>query len=78
MHYAVFDDGGAQDDAAIHAAVGAEIADAACVSAARFAFEFGDDFARAHLWRAADGAGGEASKQCIKRVFFRGQATNHV
>src|SRR3546814_6535562 len=76
--FAVLDDRGAQHDAAIHIAVGREIADAARIGAARIGFEFGDDLAGADLGRAADSAGGKAREQRVDRVLAGRDAADDV
>ena len=78
IHGAVLDDRGAQHDAAVHIAVGCEIADAARIRPARIGLQLGNDLARANLGRAADGAGGKACEQRVDRVLFRRDAADDV
>ena len=68
MHDAVFNNGGAQADAGIHAAIGGEIADAATIDAAPVGFEFLNDFHRTDFWRAGQGAGREAGDKSVERI----------
>src|ERR1700677_1400437 len=56
---AVFDQGGADGDAAVEVAVEGKIADASAVGAAGGLLEFGDDLHGADFRGAAEGAGGE-------------------
>src|SRR5215471_21116789 len=65
-HLAVLDDGGAQHDAGVHAAVAREIAGGAAVEVAALGFELVDDLHRAHLGSTRERAGGEARDQRIK------------
>src|SRR5579872_3577827 len=60
MHLAVLDHRGAQHDAGVHLAGGAEIADAAGIDAALVLLQFVYDLHRPYLRRAGDGAGGKA------------------
>src|SRR5690606_34829096 len=76
--FAILDDRGPEYDAAVHVAVGGEIADAARVGPARIGFEFGDDLARAHFRSAADGAGRKAREQRVDRVLAGRDAADDV
>ena len=78
VHDPVFDDRRAQNDAAVHIAVGAEIPNATGVAAAGLGFEFGDYFAGADFWSAADGARREACEQCVERILTRSEAADNV
>src|SRR5205085_9206936 len=57
--FAIFDEGGADGDAAIKVSIEGKIADAAAVRAAGGLFELGDDLHGADFGRATEGAGGE-------------------
>src|SRR5689334_8989616 len=70
-HLAVLDDGGAQHDAGVHAAIAREIADGAGIEVAALGLELVDDLHGAHLRRARERAGGEARDQRIHRIETR-------
>ena len=78
MHHAILNHGCAQNDAAVHVAIGGKIPDAAGIGSARFGFQFGDNFAGADLWRAAYCACRKASKQRVDGVLVIGQFANHI
>src|SRR3546814_3744738 len=66
---------GAQRDAGIHRAAGAEVADAAAVDATPLRLQLLDDLHGAHLGRAGDGAGGKAGDGGVHRILARGEPT---
>src|SRR5215471_20084361 len=70
-HLAVLDDGGAQHDAGVHAAVAREIAGGATVQVAALGLELVDDLHGAHLGSAGERAGGEARYQRVERTVAR-------
>ncbi len=75
---AVLDEGRAQNDAAVHLAIGREIADAAAVGAALFLLEFVDDLHGAHLRRARQRARGKARHQRVDDVMAGVELACHV
>src|SRR5205823_2921149 len=71
LHPAAADDEGADEDVRVHAAVEAEIAQAAAVWPAGGRFEFGNDFHRPDFRGSGHGAAGESSAQEIDRRALR-------
>ncbi len=71
MHAPVLDHRRAQHDAGIHLTIGAEIADAAGIGAARIALQLVDDLHRSDFWRARDRSGREACDQGTERIVLR-------
>ena len=70
MELAIGDDGCAQDDACVHAAIGTKIANAAAIYAAAQFFQLVDYFHGADFWGARDRACGKAAGQSVQNVIF--------
>ena len=68
MHGAILHQRGAQHDARIHLAIGAEIADGPGIEAALVPLQFVNDLHRPDLRRTRDRAGGKAGCQGVKGV----------
>src|SRR3984893_2495139 len=73
MHRPILDNGGAQDNARVPLARGAEIADAAAIDSALVGFEFVDNFHRPHFWRAGNGAGGKSGTKRVDDIVLGGE-----